>query len=320
MAKKKKTYSDYLKEQFGSLIDRLDISDLQKEFLKSRWLDQLMWLEKKAGESQKKHFRLRLITIIGGVVIPAMVSLNVRDGPAKDVIFWGTFSLAQVVAISASVEEFFHYGERWTQYRKTAELVKTEGWQYFQLSGPYHESSSHSAAYRSFADRVEHLIQEDVSAITAVLEEAQKEQGQAQGEVTSQFSQMAQELGQSRPLPPPPPPRSNYPVPPQPARRPPMTAEPAGPRYDEAFGNDGLGNDGLGNDGLGNDGFGNEAFAGDFGDDLVPAPAPITSQPPRSSSSSGKAHVTAPPPPEINDPKLQNLKAPPGEPISPRAT
>jgi hypothetical protein len=30
--------------------------------------------------------------------------------------------------------------------------------------------------------------------------------------------------------------------------------------------------------------------------------------------------VTAPPPPEINDPKLQNLKAPPGEPISPRAT
>ena len=89
MAKKKKTYNDYLKEQFGGLIDQLEISDLQKEFVKSRWLDQLMWLEKKSGESQKKHFRLRLITIIGGVVIPAMVSLNVRDGPAKDVIFWG---------------------------------------------------------------------------------------------------------------------------------------------------------------------------------------------------------------------------------------
>lgn len=298
MAKKKKTYNDYLKEQFGSLIDRLDISDLQKEFLKSRWLDQLMWLEKKAGESQKKHFRLRLITIIGGVVIPAMVSLNVRDGPGKDVLFWGTFSLAQVVAISASVEEFFHYGERWTQYRKTAELVKTEGWQYFQLSGPYHQSSSHSAAYRSFADRIEHLIQEDVSAITAVLEEAQKEQNQNKGEVTSQFSLLAQEVGQSRPLPPPP--RSNYPVPPQPGRRSPRRTEPARPEYDETFGND--------------------AFAADFGDDLAPAPAPITSQPPRSSSSSGKAHVTAPPPSAINDPKLQHLKAPPGEPISPRAT
>ncbi|USR91683.1 DUF4231 domain-containing protein [Phormidium yuhuli AB48] len=298
MAKKKKTYNDYLKEQFGGLIDQLEISDLQKEFVKSRWLDQLMWLEKKSGESQKKHFRLRLITIIGGVVIPAMVSLNVRDGPAKDVIFWGTFSLAQVVAISASVEEFFHYGERWTQYRKTAEMLKTEGWQYFQLSGPYRDSSCHSSAYRSFADRVEHLIQEDVSAITAVLEEAQQQQGQRSAEASSQFSEMAQELGRSRPLPPPPPPR---PQPPVPAQRRASVNEPSTlPRYDDSITRD--------------------PFGDDFGDEVGPTPAPITSQPPRSSRSSGKAHVTAPPPPEINDPKLQNLKAPPGEPISPRAT
>ncbi|MCC5900057.1 MAG: DUF4231 domain-containing protein [Phormidium sp. BM_Day4_Bin.17] len=300
MAKKKKTYNDYLKEQFGGLIDQLEISELQKEFVKSRWLDQLMWLEKKSGESQKKHFRLRLITIIGGVVIPAMVSLNVRDGPAKDVIFWGTFSLAQVVAISASVEEFFHYGERWSQYRKTAEMLKTEGWQYFQLSGPYRDSSCHSTAYRSFADRVEHLIQEDVSAITAVLEEAQQQQGQSSAEVNTRFSQLAQELGQSRPLPPPPPPRSRPPVPAQP-RTPAGFNEPSTlPRYDDDLTSD--------------------PFGDDFGDDVGPTPAPITSQPPRSSSASGKAHVTAPPPPEINDPKLQNLKAPPGEPISPRAT
>lgn len=290
MAKKKDSYSDYLKQQFGELIDRLDITDLQKTFLKSRWLDQLMWLEKKAGESQKKHFRLRLVTIVGGVIIPAMVSLNVNDGRAKEAIFWGTFGLAQVVAISAAIEEFFHYGEKWTQYRKTAEMLKTEGWQYFQLSGPYKKSKSHGGnAYRSFADRVEKLIQEDVSAVTAVMQEDKEDKEQK----IEEAYEFARNIGATREIPPPPPPAppTSYPAP---AAR--YGADPTRPRYDTAPGND--------------------ALSDDVGGELTPAPAPLTSQPPRS----GKPRVTAPPPPDIDDPKLANLDAPPGEPVKPRST
>ena len=174
----KDSYTEYLKNQLGDLIDQLNISGLQKQFIKSRWLDQMMWLEKKAGESQSKHLRLRMITIIGGVIIPAMVSLNIDDGnkAVKQTVFWGTFTLAQVVAISAAVEEFFHYGERWAQYRRTAEYLKTEGWQYFQLSGPYARAASHASAYRAFANRVERLIQEDVNAVSEDIAEKSKEE------------------------------------------------------------------------------------------------------------------------------------------------
>jgi len=174
----KDSYTEFLKNQLGELIDQLNISGLQKQFIKSRWLDQMMWLEKKAGESQRKHLRLRMITIIGGVIIPAMVSLNIDDGnrAVKNTVFWGTFALAQIVAISAAVEEFFHYGERWAQYRRTAEYLKTEGWQYFQLSGPYAKANSHASAYRAFANRVERLIQEDVNAVSQdIVEKSQQD-------------------------------------------------------------------------------------------------------------------------------------------------
>jgi hypothetical protein len=190
----KDSYTEYLKNQLGELIDQLNISGLQKQFIKSRWLDQMMWLEKKAGESQRKHLRLRMVTIIGGVIIPAMVSLNIDDGnkAVKQTLFWGTFTLAQVVAISAAVEEFFHYGERWGQYRRTAEYLKTEGWQYFQLSGPYAKSASHASAYRAFANRVERLIQEDVNAVSEDITEKSKQEDDGADE-TKEAMQLAVE-------------------------------------------------------------------------------------------------------------------------------
>ena len=73
---------------------------------------------------------------------------------------------------SVAVEEFFHYGERWRHYRATVEVLKSEGWQLFQLSGRYERHASHEAAYREFADRVEQILSADVSKfITEVVRE-----------------------------------------------------------------------------------------------------------------------------------------------------
>jgi hypothetical protein len=172
----KKSYRQQLKQEMGELIDRLDMSELQKRFMKSRWLDQVLWLEGKAEKSQKWYFRLRLMTIIGGVVIPALVSLNINDNRTRAYLGWATFGLSQLVAISAAVDEFFHYGDRWNQYRKTAEELKTEGWQFFQLSGPYKTAASHAQAYTVFANRIEQTIQQDVQAYSALLREKMQKQ------------------------------------------------------------------------------------------------------------------------------------------------
>src|SRR5205814_8180518 len=44
-----------------------------------------------------------------------------------------TLFVSLFFAISAPLEQFFRFGERWRNYRQTAELLKTYGWLYFHL-------------------------------------------------------------------------------------------------------------------------------------------------------------------------------------------
>lgn len=182
---KKNSSQEYLKKEFTELINTVELSDLEKQFMKSRWLDQLLWLESRAKSTKTWSSRLRLMTIIGGVLLPAFVSLNFSDSTFGHYIGWVTFGLSQMVAISASIEEYFGFSEKQTLYRKTAESLKSEAWKFFQLTGSYKDFPNHSSAYSNFALRVEKFIQEDVQAMMELAkehakQELQKEQKQEQ--------------------------------------------------------------------------------------------------------------------------------------------
>ena len=118
---KKNAYSQYLKQPLGGLIDKLEIGDLRKEFLKNRWLDQVMWLEGRATKERNNHYFLRMLTIVGGVLVPAMVGFRSPDNQRIErTVAWVAFGVSQTVAISAAVEEFFGHGEKYRNYRSTA--------------------------------------------------------------------------------------------------------------------------------------------------------------------------------------------------------
>ena len=134
----KTTDHEHMRAEMDKLIASLDLPELNKEFMRARWLELVIWMDGKAQESVWWYRRLRLATIIGGVIVPALVSLNVSSDASSDVastIAWTTFALSLLVATAVSVEGFFRYGERWRHYRRTAELMKSQGWQFFELSG-----------------------------------------------------------------------------------------------------------------------------------------------------------------------------------------
>jgi hypothetical protein len=163
--------------QLLPLIDQLDLEPLQKEFLRRRWLDQVDWNDARSVTLQRWYRVLRLVTIVGGVVIPALVGLNV-SGELSVRIRWTVFVIGLVVAVAAAVEGFYHLGDRWTHHRTATELLKSEGWQFFQLVGRYTDFTSHSDAFVRFASQVEALIQQDVDAyFTTVVAEQPKGQG-----------------------------------------------------------------------------------------------------------------------------------------------
>ncbi len=162
-----------IRAEMDKLIASLDLPELNKEFMRARWLEQIIWMEEKALDALWWYRVLRLATIIGGVIVPALVSWTVGDG--DDLIKTLTFIVSLVVALSAAVEEFFRYGERWRHYRSTVESLKSEGWQFLQLSGPYIDMT-HSKAYPAFATRVEELSREEVDRYMTHVAKDKKEE------------------------------------------------------------------------------------------------------------------------------------------------
>lgn len=176
---KKPDYSLKMEKELTALIDGLSFKDddeMPKRFLKSRWLDQLIWMDKASRKNQNYYYIFRLSCIVGGVLIPALVSID-ADGTMGGVFQFLTVVLSLVVAVSAAVEEFFHFGERWRHYRRMAEILKGEGWSFFQRSGNYRKYDRHADAYPEFAGRVEEIFQKEVQVfITKVSKEKADDQ------------------------------------------------------------------------------------------------------------------------------------------------
>ncbi|MEH2171607.1 DUF4231 domain-containing protein [Nostoc sp.] len=75
---KKYSYHEFLKEDFNKLLADINLGDVQKHFWRSRWLEQVLWMENKANLSRDRHYFLQIKTILGGVILPALVSLNIN--------------------------------------------------------------------------------------------------------------------------------------------------------------------------------------------------------------------------------------------------
>jgi Protein of unknown function (DUF4231) len=102
--------------------------------------------------------------VVGSALIPALVGLRELQ-PFADVTW--TFSVASilvslVVAICAGLESLFGWGDIWREKRMAAELIKSEGFSFLQLSGGYAHFTTHQEAYKLFAQSVEELIRHEI--------------------------------------------------------------------------------------------------------------------------------------------------------------
>ncbi|UCG25127.1 MAG: DUF4231 domain-containing protein [Chloroflexota bacterium] len=167
------------KKSYWAIIDELDLDELQKDSMRARWLDQRDFASKESIRSKKWHVRLRTVAIVGGVIVPALVALNL-DGELATTVRWLIFAISLVVAIAVALEELFSFGEGWLRARRTTEMLKAEFWQFVQKAGPYARFQSHRSAYDDFAVRVELIIHSDVELfITQSVQKLEDQDGKA---------------------------------------------------------------------------------------------------------------------------------------------
>jgi Protein of unknown function (DUF4231) len=168
----------WLRQDLESIVDSLKLSEPEKHFMRSRWLEPLLWMEAAAQRTRKRYYALRGVIALGAVIVPALVSLNVI-GAAKTAILWVTFGVSLVVGMSAALEGFFRLGERWRHYRRRVEELKAEGWNYYELGGGYEDADDHRAAFSAFAAKVQMILAQEVEEFIAEIARA-PEGGQTQ--------------------------------------------------------------------------------------------------------------------------------------------
>jgi hypothetical protein len=149
------------REALEGLIDCIEMLKPHHEYMKRRWIAMVMWWHQRSVEARWKYFSLRAGVVVGGVIIPVLTTMSMRTGWQEG----ATVAIAVVGAIVAGCaawEGVANYGEIWREKRRSAELLKVEGWQFLQLCGKYQPDKDHNSAFPRFVFEVESMIAREV--------------------------------------------------------------------------------------------------------------------------------------------------------------
>ena len=163
-----KDYDDSYANQINDIIDTLDLeSETHRKILKSRFLSEVLRYEKRKDNTKRYYNLFRFIVTIGSIFLPAILSIGQMD-PAKlpknfeSVTYWGAWSISLMVTVSNGFLQLFSLDKNYFEFSLTSEQLKTEGWQYFQLSGKYDDFPDHKTAYRPFCKSIENIKRKQV--------------------------------------------------------------------------------------------------------------------------------------------------------------
>ena len=161
-------YDDSYANQVNTIINTLELdSETDRGILKSRFLSEVVDYERRKLKTKKYYDVFRFIVTIGSILLPAILSLGQMD-PAKlpknfdQWTYWSSWTISLMVTASNGFLQLFSLDKNYFEYALTTEQLKTEGWQYFQLSGKYEDDESHKEAYKAFSKSIENIKRKQV--------------------------------------------------------------------------------------------------------------------------------------------------------------
>ena len=92
----------------------------KQETYLARWQNQRDYYSKKSAFNKRWHQSLQLFIGIIAVIVPVLLSLSTT------VPEWIPGVLSLLVAIAAVVENVYHFGDNWRNFRQTLEGLKRE--------------------------------------------------------------------------------------------------------------------------------------------------------------------------------------------------
>jgi hypothetical protein len=154
-------------ELIEPIINTLNIDDIKKNIIRGRFLNEVNLYDGKITSVKKWYDFFRFTITMGSILLPALLSIGQMD-PTKlpknfdQVSYWGSWILSLTVTVSNGFLQLFSLDKNYFMYSLVSENLKTEGWQYFQLSGKYEDMPDHSSGYKIFCKSIESIKRKQI--------------------------------------------------------------------------------------------------------------------------------------------------------------
>ena len=155
-------------DNVSGIIDDIELQrPYDRAIIKYRFLNEINYYEKKRDETKKYYNIFRFIVTTGSILLPAILSMGQMD-PAKlprnfDMVsYWCSWTISLLVTGSNGFLQLFSLDKNYFSYSMVVEQLKTEGWQYFGLSGKYEDYPNHQSAYKTFSKSIESIKRKQI--------------------------------------------------------------------------------------------------------------------------------------------------------------
>ena len=150
------------RENIIALFDSIQgITPLQKRLLKERYAGLFTDFQRRSKRFTALYYSLRIIVTVGSLLVPAFLSIQYTTlGNAEQTIYWITWLLSLAVTTSNGVYTLFKVDKKYYYLVTAFELLKSEAWQYLELTGKYASKingpvSTHANQYIFFSHALE---------------------------------------------------------------------------------------------------------------------------------------------------------------------
>lgn len=150
------------RESLEQLVDSVADAQPSSAYLKGRWISMVMWWHTRSIRARWKYFALRATVVIGGVLLPVLTTLSAQNSGSRQDITLAIAVTGAIIAGCAAWEGVANYGDVWREKRRSAELLKVEGWLFLQHCGKYESDKTPEDALCHFISEVEAMIAREV--------------------------------------------------------------------------------------------------------------------------------------------------------------
>lgn len=150
----------HFKHSIQDVINDVELPETKKRIIMKRVVKEIVKAEWISTMICTLYYVLRFSVAIGSVLLMALLllsKLSFATETTSQVLFWLSWSFSVIVNISNEIMYAFGIDKKFYINTLILEKLKSEVWQYIELSGKYKKFHSHEEAYKDFVHRIEKL-------------------------------------------------------------------------------------------------------------------------------------------------------------------